>query len=381
MKIALNILFVAEYFYANPDFVRLSEELAKRNHNLSVATSFRAVDKRGHGSSMTVFEIEPLVTIYKIPHTLSFPISKISEIAKTQGINVIHAINDHSTNVASASLISKTTQIPFIYTIQGPGTRTGHPLVDSLVAMYDLTFERWISRIARKVILLSKSLISTAEKLGVDKNKILVVPSGIDKVYFDPERREVKMKRAQLRNEFDVDDEVVVGFVGRLVPAKGLIYLFSAVKTIQEKHSNIVLLVVGDGAQRSDLEIMAKNLKVRTIFAGWQRDLRPYYSLMDIFVLPSLFEGLSNVVLEAMAMRMPVVATSVGGNPDVVSSGENGFLVPPRDVSKLAAALARLVEDSQMRIKMGMLNRMKVEKDFQWDTSVEKVEKVYRELA
>jgi len=372
---------VAEYFYANPDFVRLSEELAKRNHNLSVATSFRAIDERERESSVKVFEIKPLVTIYRIPHTLSLPISKILKIAKMQSVNVIHAVNDHSTNVASASLVSETIQTPFIYTIQGPGTRTGHPLVDSLVAMYDLTFERWISSIARKVILLSKSLISTAEKLRVDKSKISVVPSGIDTAHFDPERREVRMKREQLLNEFGVDDKVVVGFAGRLDPLKGLTYLLSAVKAIQEEHSNIVLLVVGDGAQRGDLEIMAKSLKVRTIFAGWQHDLRPYYSLMDVFVLPSLYEGLSNVILEAMAMRIPVVATSVGGNPDVVSNGKNGFLVPPRDVSRLAAALARLVEDRQMRIKMGMLNRMKVRKDFQWDTAVEKVEKVYRELA
>lgn len=377
----MNILLVAEYFYANPDFVRLSEELAKRNHNLSVATSFRAIDEPERESSVKVFEIKPLVTIYRIPHTLSLPISKILKIAKMQSVNVIHAVNDHSTNVASASLVSETIQTPFIYTIQGPGTRTGHPLVDSLVAMYDLTFERWISSIARKVILLSKSLISTAEKLRVDKSKISVVPSGIDTAHFDPERREVRMKREQLLNEFGVDDKVVVGFAGRLDPLKGLTYLLSAVKAIQEEHSNIVLLVVGDGAQRGDLEIMAKSLKVRTIFAGWQHDLRPYYSLMDVFVLPSLYEGLSNVILEAMAMRIPVVATSVGGNPDVVSNGKNGFLVPPRDVSRLAAALARLVEDRQMRIKMGMLNRMKVRKDFQWDTAVEKVEKVYRELA
>ena len=381
MKIPLNILLVAEYFYANPDFVRLSEELARRNHNLSVATSLRTVDKSKRESGVEVFEIEPFVTIYRIPHTLSFPISKILKVANMQSVDVIHAVNDHSTNVACASLVSETIQTPFIYTIQGPGTRTGHPLVDTLVATYDLTFERWISRIARKVILLSKSLISTAEKLRIDKRKISVVPSGIDTAHFDPEHREIRTKRDQLLNEFNVDDKVVVGYAGRLDPHKGLTYLFSAVKALQEEHSNIVLLIAGDGAQRGDLETKAKNLKVKTVFAGWQHDLRPYYSLMDVFVLPSLFEGLSNVILEAMAMEIPVIATTVGGNPDVVSNGENGFLVPPRNVSKLAAALARLVEDRQMRMKMGKLNRLKVKEDFQWDTAVEKVEKVYRELA
>ncbi|MGD8506138.1 MAG: glycosyltransferase family 4 protein [Candidatus Bathyarchaeota archaeon] len=376
-----NVLFAAEYFYANPDFVRLSEELARRDHRLSVATSMRVVDQPEHKSGLTIFNMEPLATIYSIPHTLSFPIFKISDIVKTHGINVIHAINDHSTNVASASLLSRATDIPFVYTIQGPGTRTGHPLVDTIVSLYDLTFERWIAKAARKVILLSKSLISTAEKLRIDKEKISVIPSGVDNNYFDPGNREVKRKTERLRDRFDVDDKMIVGFVGRLVPAKGLGYLFSAIKTIQKENSNIVLLIVGDGAQRRDLEIMAKNLKVKAIFAGWQHDLRPYYSLMDIFVLPSLFEGLPNVILEAMAMRIPVVATSVGGNPDVVSNDENGFLVPPRNFVKLAAVLERLVEDKQLRIRMGKLSRMIIQKDFQWSTAVDKVEKVYRELA
>jgi len=177
-----------------------------------------------------------------------------------------------------------------------------------------------------------------------------------------------------------INDEVVIGFAGRLVPAKGLNYLFSALKQIQDKHPNIAFLVVGDGAQRIELETLAKELKVKTIFAGWQSDMLPYYALMDIFVLPSLFEGLPNVILEAMAMKTPVIATDVGGNPDVLSNGENGFIVPARDVSKLAFALTKLVENDDMRAKIGMKNRQKVEKDFQWSRTVEKIEKVYSEV-
>ena len=376
----MNILFVAEYYFANPDFVRLSKELAKREHNISVATSFRTVDKKAL-DTIRIFEIKPFVLIYKIPHTLSFPLLKLRQIVKKQEINVIHILNDGSTNAAIATLVAKALSKSLVYTIQGPGTRTGHLLVDSITSLYVLTVESWIAREAQRVLLLSRSLISTADRMGIDRSKIVVIPSGIDTEYFSPERADIKKRASRLKDKLGIGDEIVVGYLGRLFPAKGLTYLFSAIDKIQNNHPYITLLIVGDGAQRNELEAIARNLKVKTIFAGWQRDVLPYYAIMDIFVLPSLFEGLPNVILEAMAMKKPVIATNVGGNPDVLSNGENGFLVPARDVSKLAAALTRLVEDRQMRIKMGVLNRMKIEKNFQWNTAVEKVEKVYRELA
>ena len=367
---------------ANPDFVRLGEELAMRGHNVCVATSLRPYDLFSTGNGVKLFEINPLVSIYKIPHTLSFPIARTRRIVKAEKIDVIHTINDHSTNVAVAALVSIATKKPFVYTIQGPGTRTGHPFVDSLVSAYDLTVERWIAKHADRIILLSSGLLSTAEKLRVKHDKVAVVPSGIDSACFDRERRGIEERAAQLKAEWKIgSDDVVVGYAGRLVPAKGLTYLFSAIKQIEDKHPNIVLLVVGDGAQRGELEALAEDLKVRTIFAGWQRDMLPFYALMDIFVLPSFFEGLPNVILEAMAMKMAVVATAVGGNPDVLANGENGFLVPVRNASKLASALATLVEDADLRVRMGLKNRQKVERDFRWSSTVEKVEKAYYEVA
>lgn len=377
----MNVLFISEYYFANPDFVQLSKELAKRKHNISVATSLRTTDVKTEEEDIEIFEIKPLITIYKIPHTLSFPLSKLRRVVKKQKIQVVHAINDYSTNVATAAMVAKATSKPFAYTIQGLGTRTGHLLVDSLANLYDSTVEHWIAKEAQRVILLSKSLISRAEKLRIDRRKVVVIPSGVDSTHFDRERPEVKKKALQLKDEFDIDNDIVVGFVGRLVPAKGLSYLFSAVEKIQEKHNNIAILIVGDGAQRNELECMAQDLKVRTIFAGWQRDVLPYYALMDIFVLPSLFEGLPNVLLEAMAMETAVIATNVGGNPDVLANGENGFLVPVRDVQRLAFAIEKLIEDDDLRVKMGVANRQKVEEHYSWSKTVERVEKVYSEIA
>ena len=360
--------------------MELSSELARRKHSVSVVTSFRNFDKRESYKGVDMFEINPLVTIHSVPHSLSFPLSYIHRLVQERDVEIIHALMDYSTNTAAASFVSKVTDIPFVYNVQGMGTRTGRFVVDALAECYDWTIDRFISRNAKKLILLSKSLISRTRKLGVPDSKVVVIPSGVDSAHYNPERPEVKRRASQLRGEFGFHNEVVVGFVGRLYPAKGLTYLFSAVKRIQSKLPNITLLVVGDGAQRKELEAMSKMLKVKTIFAGWQHDVVPYYSLMDIFVLPSLFEGLPNVILEAMAMRKAVIATKVGGNPDVLSDGENGFLVPVRNVQKLALALEKLIEDETLRAKMGAMNRQKVETCFLWSKTAEKVEKVYREI-
>ncbi len=371
---------MAEYYLANPDFVRLSIELAQRKHNVSVATSFRTLDKQVFDPNVKIFEISPFITLYRLPHTLSFPPAKIYRIAREQNIDVIHAINDHSTNVALAALVSKLTAIPLVYAIQGPGTRTGDPVVDLVVSCYDLTVERWISKTARKVILLSESLASTAKKLKVDENKLAVIPSGVDQAHFNPESPEVREKAAHLRDELNIGDSIVLGYVGRLVPAKGLVDLFTATRQIEDRFPNILLLIVGEGAQRNDLEALSRKLQVKTIFAGWQHDTVPYYALMDVFVLPSLYEGLPNVVLEAMAMKKPVVATNVGGNPDLLSNGENGFLVSVQDSHQLASALEKVIEDDELRRRMGTANRRKVEGFYTWGTTVADVENVYNEI-
>jgi len=378
---ALRILYVAKHFFGNPDLVKLSAELAKRNYDINIATSFGSFKRPRPEEDINIFEIGSLITIHKVGYKLSFPFSKIYKAVKGLGVDVIHALSDYSTNTALAAFVSKTLNVPFVYTIQGVSTRLGFRVVDTAMELYDWTIERLIARTARKVILLSKRLMSRARKLDIEEINMEVIPSGIDSDVFNPERPEVKKNAALLRDKLDIGDNIVVGYVGRLIPSKGLTYLLSAVKQIQFKHPNVVLLVVGDGPQRTELEVMAKDAKIRAIFAGWQAETPPFYALMDTFVLPSFFEGLPNVVLEAMAMRKPVVATNVGGNADLVVNGENGFLVPVRDDGQIAFALNKLIENTDMRRRMGQVNRQMVEKIFSWDAVVPRVEKLYHSLS
>jgi len=370
---------VAEYYFANPDFVRLGEELGKRGHHVSVLTSIREVDKTEKVRNMAIMEVNPIVTLHRLPHTLTFPTSLIYRTIKQQNIEIIHLLNDLSTNAALASFVSKLVDVPYVYTIQGPGTRLGHPLVDTVISTYHWTVERWIVSGAKTVILLSESLKPSAQELGVEDARIVVVHSGIDPEHFDPHQDKVKNKTQRLREHLGIGDALVLGYLGRLASVKGLDVFLSAVAHIQDEGRGVVALIVGDGAIRNSLQELANRLKVKTVFTGWQQDTLPYYSLMDVFVLPSYSEGLANVLLEAMAMEKAVVATNVGGNPDIVSNGENGFLVPAGDSENMAWALAQLMKDDDLRARIGTWNRQKVERHFSWAASIEKVERLYNQ--
>lgn len=377
----MNILFVAKHYFGNPDLVRLSSELAKRGHSIRVATSFREVDKTPQNGDIEISEIKPLMTINSLPYSFTFPFSKIHKIAKEQDTEVVHALHDYSTNTAAAAAFAWVHEIPFVYTIQGIGAKTGHLIADALIDIYDRTVETAIASKSRRVVLLSARLMSRARELGVKESNVVVVPSGVDSEHFNPDRAEAKRKAQMLRNQLNIDDKIVIGYVGRLIPKKGLTYLFSAAKRIQDKHSNIVLLVIGDGPQRQELEAMARDFGLETIFTGWQSDVLPYYALMDMFVLPSFFEGLPNVVLEAMAMRKAIIATTVGGNPDLVLNRQNGFLVPPGDVEALKIGIETLASDTDLRLKMGRESRAIAKRSFDWNIIVPKAEKVYEGIS
>jgi len=175
-------------------------------------------------------------------------------------------------------------------------------------------------------------------------------------------------------------DATVIGYLGRLVPVKGLKYLLLAMKELQQEFPNTHLLIVGDGLQKAELERITQTLGIDASFVGWKKDLLPYYETFDIFVLPSLQEGLSHSLLEAMAMKKPVIATNVGGNGDVIRHGKNGFLVPARNPKLLSSSVKKLIDNNSLRKKIGTLNRKTIEKEFSWENTVSQFEDLYRNL-
>ena len=209
-------------------------------------------------------------------------------------------------------------------------------------------------------------------------NRVSCIHNGIDLAAV-----RVTTSREALRRKWQIpEDAVVIGTVGRLVPVKGHAILLDATRILQASIGNVALVLVGDGPLRKDLEANAKRLGLEksVIFAGQQDQSYDFMNMMDVFVLPSLHEGIPMVVLEALALQRPVVATRVGGIPEVIEHGQTGFLAEPSDASSLARLLQRLVEDLPMAVSIGKAGRTRVEEKFTARTMAGKTAELYEQV-
>jgi glycosyltransferase involved in cell wall biosynthesis len=173
-------------------------------------------------------------------------------------------------------------------------------------------------------------------------------------------------------------DEMIVGTVARLDPVKRLDVLLRALAALED----VQAVIVGYGPEERRLKAMAGQLGVldRVLFAGHQRDVHPWLAAMDLFVLTSDWEGMSNALLEAMAARLPVVATATGGTPDVVLEDETGFLVPPGDPPALTRAIQALLADPALRDRLGQAGQRRVAECFSVEQMVERTQALYSNL-
>jgi len=209
--------------------------------------------------------------------------------------------------------------------------------------------------------------------LGINK-KIHVVYNGVDTDLFSIDRYLVCREKTEKKR---------ILFVGGLRRIKGVRYLIMAMKLVLEKTKDVELVIVGDGPERVFLKKLAEKLNVHKyiMFVGRVKHEKiPLYMLnSDIFVLPSLYEGLPNVLIEALAMGLPVVATSVGGVPEIIQDDVNGYLVEPKSVRGLADKICKLLLDDKKRGEIRN-NNLKKAKFLSWSSVAKKIEKIYREI-
>jgi sugar transferase (PEP-CTERM/EpsH1 system associated) len=174
----------------------------------------------------------------------------------------------------------------------------------------------------------------------------------------------------------------LIGTVCRFHPQKGLDQLIAAFAELCKRTPDVQLLLVGDGELRGQLETQVRRLGLadHVTFTGFRTDVPAILTELDLFVLPSLWEGLPLVLLEAMAAQLPVVATAVGGTPELVLDGETGLLVPPADPTALAAAMHFLLTQDALRREMGRRGRRRVEREFSATRAVAETTQLYEEL-
>jgi glycosyltransferase involved in cell wall biosynthesis len=170
--------------------------------------------------------------------------------------------------------------------------------------------------------------------------------------------------------------------IGRHVPEKGYRHLVDGAARLERTKPDVHWILVGDGELRGELEAQAQRLGLvsHVHFTGWRDDVAEMLALADVFVLPSESEGFGRVLVEAMAMGRPVVATNVGGIPDIVLDGETGLLVEPANAAALADAVRALVDEPARAARLGAAGRVRAESTFSLGAHVDAVERVYEEV-
>jgi glycosyltransferase involved in cell wall biosynthesis len=213
---------------------------------------------------------------------------------------------------------------------------------------------------------------------GIPDRKIVVIHNGIDTDEF---RRDGNGETFERLSCFPKDG-LTISYVGRLSSEKGIKTLLEAMKNLVNRHDGLRLAVIGEGPLGQYLESYSRKLGLEkcVIFTGHIDDIKNVYRQLDLLVLPSETEGMPNVVLEALAMEVPVVATNVGGVPEIIKSGSNGILVEPRNVEGLTEAIGSLIMDGKLRKKFALEGRRTVCERFSFEQRMRKEEEVYRQL-
>lgn len=212
-------------------------------------------------------------------------------------------------------------------------------------------------------------------RTSIPLDRICVVHNGVRIGNKDP------ILGAQKRTILGIKSEdVVIGSVGRLAPVKNYPSLLTVFAKVKKEFNNVKLILIGDGDERKSLEQISIHLGLEkdVFFLGQRDDVEDWMQAFDLFALSSLYEGISISILEAMSVYLPVVATDVGGNREVVVDGQTGWIVPPNDPEKMARAMLSLIRDRSLSLEMGHKGFERVKEEFNIEQTIKTYEKIFQ---
>jgi len=263
--------------------------------------------------------------------------------------------------------------------VKGIATVHLHTEASRRLKLYKV-MDLFVLRFFPKVIAVSEHLRQELISKGLSKEKVVTIHTAIDlEAFLDT----VPHNSRKLRDILNIgDDQCVISIVGRLTPQKGHIYFLKGAKRILEVLPKAKFLVIGDGPSRKELEKLAISLGINRAvsFLGYQEDIAAFTNVSDVIVMSSIKEGLPVVLLEALALAKPVVATRVGGVPEVIKDKETGLLVSPRDPEELAQAILYVVRNPNWASKLGERGRELVLREFSIQIMAREMARVYAEL-
>jgi len=296
----------------------------------------------------------------------------LREMVRARAIDVVHA-HDYKTNLL-AWLLGRSTGVVPLSTAHG---WTGHSWRERLV--YYPADKRVLGRLP-VVVAVSSDVRADLVAHGCRPERVRVLLNGIDHLAF----RRVHTRVPEARARFGVSNgQITVGSVGRLEPQKRFDLLIDAFEAVRRTYPQAQLLIAGDGSlmQALQAQIDARQLGPCCRLLGQVDDVPLFHHALDLFVQSSAYEGTPNVVLEAMALETPVVATDVGGTAELVTHRRDGLIVPSGDADALRVAIQDVFADPQSASSRVAAARHRVETDLSFESRLRALERIYRELA
>lgn len=341
----------------------------------------RGEDSMSYVADELGVEVVPLVAMHRDVSPVYDPVAVTRLVGEIRRVRP-HILHTHTAKAGAvgraAALLAGDARPPVIV-----HTYHGHVLrgyFDPVRTQFFRETERALARHTNRLIAVGPQVRDDLVELGVaPAEKFSVIRLGIDL----ESRVLTADRRAEFRHLFGIpEDRFVVGWIGRMTAIKRVPDILAAFKALRDRGVEATLCLVGDGPDRDAVEQLASDLGIvrDILFVGYQRDVAPYYAFFDAFLLPSANEGTPVVAIEALASERPVVATRVGGVPDVVDDGEDGFLVEVGDIPALADRLEQLARDPELRARMGKAGRERVVPRYRVERLVDDVDTLYREL-
>jgi glycosyltransferase involved in cell wall biosynthesis len=245
------------------------------------------------------------------------------------------------------------------------------------IRVYQL-IDLFLYRFADRVVIVSESLRPKLTRALIPGKRIVCIKNAVEAPHDTP-----CGAATEVREEFGIPaDAPLLCVIGRFSPEKGQLHFIEALRLLVDSHPLAVGVLVGDGQDRTQLEQRVRELELsdRVVFAGYRRDMAPFYRACDVVVMPSLSEGMPNVALEAMAFGKPLVGSRVGGMAEVVVDGETGTLVAAANPPELAAAIRALLDDPGKLVAYGLAGEKRVAREFSPALRAQQILGLYQEL-
>jgi len=373
--------------------------LAKRGLNVSVARFRFEGDAKVYGvcfydmrrSQMLKLPLRlnrlafyPFSALPRLPSSLYTELlysEHVEDLIKRLEPNLLHAHFAYPEGWAAClAKVGLRQRIPLVVTLHGYDILV-EPSIGYGIRLnkrYDVLVKKVLNA-ADAIIVASKAVFNEAASLVKDIEKIHLIPNGVDTKRFNSE-----LSGNIIRERFAIEDKQVIFALRHHRPVYGISYLLLAAKLILDKRKDAAFIIGGDGPLLDYHKMLTRRLGISSyvFFTGRipREEVPLYYAASDVVVVPSLQEAWGLVATEAMACGKPVVASRVGGLPDQVIDGYNGFLVPPRDPRALADRVLYLLENPSEARRMGLNGRRLAEERFDIEKRVDKIVKLYKEI-